>query len=256
MKKLIIPCIFISLLLMGCSCICETAEVKEGLYINNNNDIWCIVKDDLIVVSQYEIINHHPLTESVFSDVAKFKKTSKEYVCDYQKKKISFKVSRDIMFLIINNKTYKLSLNNEYQFREENSIVLNEPENIEIQNYGFSFSSGTSMPYYKGYLNAIMEIKMQGSENYEYQLISDFTSYPFLKYQLLIKDARFKEDGVYIGENGLKTGNYEIRIYYRGGYFITDFSEKAIQRSLDSKYVYFDLIVDEDNKYHIKERIQ
>lgn len=225
--------------LVGCKEIFQggqpTELIKEGVYSNDDLDLYCIIKNQSITISKITKANAFS-DKSIISDTYIFQLENGSYRCENVRNKISFKLFENKLLLYINEKKFKLSKNKDIQEFDNQSNQLEKPDNIIIDSTQIYWYKNILDPYYEGILNVCIELKENGTENYNIIKFLDFIPAPTCMYYLDLKNLQ------------LNQGRYMLRISYSGGYYLKD---NKIFTSLDSEPIYLSIEIDNENVYSI-----
>ena len=214
----------------------DTTEAKNGLYSNTKGDLFCIVHDDTITVSEKN--NANAVTaSSIVSQTYTFILENGYYNGENEENKISFKFNGDNLNLKLDGKTYSLSLDKGVSFNDK-IVKISKPDGVDIeasQIFWYWHMNEFDNPYETGILNACLEITSPESELINRKLIN-YIPKPASMFQYDLKNI------------GLIPGEYKLSLKYIGGFYVMN---NVIYQSLDSDAVIFSIIVTEDNNYII-----
>ncbi len=232
MKKavLIITMLFL-IILTGCVS-GDSTEVKNGFYSNVKGDVFCIINNGRITLSQRTDANS-VTASAVVSYTFDFTLNDGLYSGENAGNKISFRASGDRLNLKLNGKTYYLSLDSSVTVKNE-AIKLNKPSNINFDLSQISWrTDDLSNPYESGILNACLEIIRLESDKVKTEYV-DYIPEPASMFLFDLKNME------------LEAGDYILSIRYIGGFY---FKNGAVYNSADSEAVVFYLTVTEDDGY-------
>lgn len=225
--------------IVGCKKIFQgeqpTELIKEGIYSSDDLDLYCIIKNQSITISKITKADSFS-NKSIISDTYVFELKSGSYICENIRNKISFKLFGNKLLLNINKKQFKLSKNKDIKEFDNNFNQLEKPDNIIIDSTQIYWYKNILDPYYEGILNVCIELKENGTENYNIIKFLDFIPAPTCMYYLDLKNLQ------------LNQGRYMLKISYSGGYYLKD---NKIFTSLDSRPIYLSIEIDNENVYSI-----
>ncbi|MBQ7276604.1 MAG: hypothetical protein IJS58_05065 [Bacilli bacterium] len=213
----------------------ETTEVSDGLYINMNGDLYCIIYNDLITVSRVVASNEFN-EEYVLSDTFKFIMSNNIYEGCNERNAISFWFYNDELTLSMNNKKYKLFIDKEVK-KNEQFIKLDKPRDININSSQINwYLINNKNPYELGIMNVCIKVISKYDDVCIATEIIDYISSPA---SMFLFDAK---------QMNLDEGEYLLQIQYKGGLYLVD---GMINLSVDSDNLLLSLIVNNTNDYQI-----